>query len=71
MLDIRGRLLSLEDPANADLQFKLAPGLRREDMLGIRFPALRQLAKEIQKSPESDRMPCFFLPVVLQFISLN
>ena len=53
MLDIRGRLLALEDPANADLQFKLAPGLRREDMLGIRFPALRQLAKEIQKSPES------------------
>ena len=41
------RLAALADPAYADFQTKLIPTVPRENVLGVRLPALRALAKEI------------------------
>ena len=41
------RLLLLAEPGYADFQAKLIPTVPRENILGVRLPALRALAKEI------------------------
>lgn len=43
------RLAALADAANADFAARLAPGIARESILGVRFPALRKLAKELDR----------------------
>ena len=48
MNDLSVRLASLADPAYADFQAKLIPTVPRENILGVRLPALRALAKEIR-----------------------
>lgn len=48
---IQSRLFELADSEYADFQAKLAPGIRREDVMGVRVPALRKLAKEIKTAP--------------------
>ena len=53
MIDIRARLLEMAEPSNADFLFRLTPGLRREDLLGVRTPALRSLARELRGTPEA------------------
>lgn len=50
--EIRSALLSMSEPANADFQAKLTPGIEREKFLGVRVPALRAYAKTIRNRPE-------------------
>ena len=47
MAGVLDRLAALSDPAYADFQAKLIPTVPRETVLGVRLPALRQIAKEI------------------------
>ena len=47
MAAIIDRLSALAEPAYADFQAKLIPTVPRETVLGVRLPALRQIAKEI------------------------
>ena len=54
MTDIQKRLFALADPANAELQRRLTPGLQSGQYLGIRFPDLRRLAREIGGSDEAN-----------------
>ena len=42
-------LLSLQDTAFRDFQIKLVPGMTIDRMIGVRTPALRELAKKISK----------------------
>lgn len=49
---IRGRLLELQDSEYRDFQCRLMPGVPQDRVIGIRTPALRQLAKELFRSGE-------------------
>ena len=53
MIDIRERLQALAEPGNAAFQSKLTPGIDSECFLGVRMPAIRQLAKELRGTPEA------------------
>lgn len=53
MIDIAQRLLAESEPDNADFMFRLLPGMRREDILGVRMPALRRLARELRGTLEA------------------
>lgn len=48
---VRARLFELGDPAYADFTAPLVPDVRREDIIGVRFPELRALAKELSADP--------------------
>ena len=48
--DIRSRLFALQDVPYRDFQAKLIPTIDPETMIGVRTPALRQLAKELAKT---------------------
>ena len=48
--DIRSRLFALQDVPYRDFQAKLIPTVDPETMIGVRTPALRQLAKELAKT---------------------
>lgn len=48
-MDITKRLFELEDKEYGDFQVKLAPGISRENVIGVRVPMVRKLAKEIYK----------------------
>ncbi len=52
-MSIRERLEALSDAKNADFVASLTPGVPREKILGVRFPALRALAKELRGTPEA------------------
>ena len=49
MKEILDHLQKLKDDEYADFQVKLTPGLKREDVLGVRNPLQRQYAKELFK----------------------
>lgn len=44
------KLLENREDAYADFQYKLTPGLAREDFIGVRTPILRKYAKELSKN---------------------
>ena len=50
---IQERLFALQDEKYGDFQSKLIPGLPREQVIGIRMPAMRKLAKEFAKKEEA------------------
>ena len=52
-MSIRERLEALSDAKNADFVASLAPGVPREKIVGVRFPALRALAKELRGTEEA------------------
>ena len=52
--DIRARLFALTDPAYGDFQAGLMPGIPREQIIGVRVPHLRALAKELRGTPAAD-----------------
>ena len=54
-MNIRERLEALSDEKYADFVSPLLPGVARESILGVRFPALRALAKELRGAPETER----------------
>ena len=49
--DIKSRLFALQDVPYRDFQAKLIPTVDPETMIGVRTPALRQLAKDLAKTP--------------------
>lgn len=49
---IRDRLFALQDIKYRDFQAKLVPNVNPDLIIGIRIPALRQLAKELAKDPD-------------------
>ena len=51
-MDIRQRLTELKDDEYADFCAKLTPGVERGEILGVRIPLSRKLAKEIFKCGE-------------------
>lgn len=53
MPDITARLMACADPANADFQSRLTPALSRADMLGVRTPDIRKIAREFAGTPEA------------------
>ncbi len=53
--EIRARLFELQDAAYRDFQAKLIPGLPPDTMIGVRTPALRNLAKEMAKELATER----------------
>ena len=50
---IQERLFALQDEKYREFQRSLIPGLPRENIIGIRIPAMRKLAKEFVKAPEA------------------
>ncbi len=54
MHQIMNTLFELQDKTYADFQAKLIPGVSREDMIGVRIPALRKYAKQLYKTPECE-----------------
>ena len=53
MEEISKELFSLQDEKYRDFQIKLVPGITKEQMIGIRTPDLRALAKEIAATSET------------------
>lgn len=53
MEEITRKLFSLQDEKYRDFQIKLVPGITKEQMIGIRTPDLRALAKEIAANSET------------------
>ena len=54
MLEVRDRLLSLKDGKYFEFTSKLVPNVASENMIGIRIPTLRELAKRMNDD-EADR----------------
>ncbi len=50
---IESRLFELQDPRYRDFHSRLMPTIDKETIIGVRTPALRKLAKEYAKMPES------------------
>ncbi len=50
---ITERLFELRDGKYADFTAKLIPNVPKESILGVRTPALRELAKEVSGTPEA------------------
>ena len=47
--EVRERLFALQDEAYGDFTAKLLPNIQRERVIGVRFPAMRALAKEFSR----------------------
>ncbi len=52
---IQRRLFELQDPQYKDFQCKLIPTVDSDTVIGVRTPALRKLAKELSKAPDTDQ----------------
>ena len=52
-MSVRERLEALSDAKNADFVASLTPDVPRGKILGVRFPALRALAKELRGTQEA------------------
>lgn len=52
-LEVTSRLFVLSDETYAAFQAKLTPGIPRDRFIGVRVPALRQLAKTYAHEPEA------------------
>ena len=52
--EIRAQLFALQDVGYRDFQAKLIPDLAEGTMIGVRTPALRQLAKDLSRQPETE-----------------
>lgn len=61
MTEIQRRLFALRDEAYRDFCAKLTPNLDKESIIGVRTPALRQLARELSGTEEAavfmERLP--------------
>lgn len=51
---IRERLFALQDEKYGDFHSKLIPGLPREQVIGIRMPAMKKLVKELVNGEETN-----------------
>ncbi len=55
MSDITKTLMQYRDAQYAAFQAKLTPGISPENIIGVRVPILRKIAKEYKKDPDSSR----------------
>jgi 3-methyladenine DNA glycosylase AlkD len=53
---IRARLFALQDVGYRDFQCRLMPTVPAQRVIGVRMPALRQLAREIKGTPEAETL---------------
>ena len=53
-MDIQAELFALQDKKYQAFQSKLMPTVALEQIIGVRTPALRKLAKEISKGEEAE-----------------
>lgn len=53
-MNIQKTLFELQDKKYGDFQANLTPTMKRESIIGVRVPALRNLAKEVKKQPVCD-----------------
>lgn len=53
-MDIQAELFRLQDKGYRDFQSKLIPTVNPDTVIGVRTPALRQLAKEVSKGQEAE-----------------
>lgn len=51
-MNIQEKLFALQDTAYLDFNAKLVPTVSKETMIGVRTPAIRNLAKEVAVEPE-------------------
>ena len=56
-MDVLKTLLELQDPQYADFQSKLIPTISRDQILGVKVPKLRKLAKELIQGSASHPSP--------------
>lgn len=54
MKEIQSQLFALQDIEYREFISKLNPAIDKENIIGIRTPKLRQLAKELNKTPEAE-----------------
>lgn len=54
MMTVQERLFSMQDLKYHDFQLNLTPGMSSENIIGVRTPELRKLAKEMIKSGEAE-----------------
>lgn len=59
MTNIQKRLFELQDEKYADFQSRLIPGIPKDSIIGVRVPALRQIAKLMKDSPEAEKFMRF------------
>ncbi|MBR4219271.1 MAG: DNA alkylation repair protein [Bacteroidales bacterium] len=52
-MSITSQLFELQDIAYGDFQAKLMPTIDRSDIIGVRTPALRKLARQVAKTDEA------------------
>jgi len=55
MTDIQRRLFDLQDIGYRDFTAKLLPNVDSDAFIGVRLPALKALAKELNHTPEAER----------------
>ena len=53
MMNVRDRLLAMRDLSYRDFTARLLPNIDRARIIGVRTPALRQIARDFAKSPEA------------------
>jgi 3-methyladenine DNA glycosylase AlkD len=53
---IQARLFALQDVSYRDFQCRLMPTVPAQRVIGVRMPALRQLAREIKGTPEAETL---------------
>ena len=58
MTDWQVRLHALSDEKYADFTARLAPGITREKVIGVRVPLLRALAAQLDKEGSADAVLC-------------
>ena len=54
-MNIKAKLLALQDISYADFQAKLTPNIPRDLFIGVKVPEARKLAKRIIKEPEASQ----------------
>ena len=55
MNQIEEQLFALQDLKYRDFHARLMPGYEKENIIGVRTPALRKLAKELAKKMAADQ----------------
>lgn len=61
MKQIEEQLFALQDLKYRDFHARLMPGYEKENIIGVRTPALRKLAKELAKKMAADQKIAAFL----------
>lgn len=58
---VRARLFALSEPEYGDFHSRLMPNIPRRQVIGVRLPLIKKLAKELAKTPQAEEF-CAALP---------